>query len=51
VVFESYNPGAMARILEDLSAEGQITTGPEAVDREGRQLHGAMATIEPERRL
>jgi hypothetical protein len=44
-------PGAMAQILEDLSAEGQITTGPQAVDREGRQLHGARAIIEPERRL
>jgi hypothetical protein len=44
-------PGAMARILEDLSAEGQITTGPEAFDREGRQLHGARAIIEPEWRL
>jgi hypothetical protein len=43
-------PGAMARILEDLSAEGQIT-GPQAIDREGRQLHGARAIIEPECRL
>jgi hypothetical protein len=43
-------PGAMARILEDLSAEGQIT-GPQAIDREGRQLHGARAIIEPEWRL
>jgi len=40
-------PGAMARILEDLSAEGQIT-GPQSVDREGRQLHGARAIIGPE---
>ena len=43
-------PGAMARILEDLYAEGQII-GPQAVDREGRPLHGARAIIEPERRL
>ena len=43
-------PGAMARILEDLSAEGQIT-GPQVFDREGRQLHGARAIIEPECRL
>jgi hypothetical protein len=43
-------PGAMARILEDLSAEGQIT-GPQAVDREGRPLHGGRAIIEPEWRL
>jgi hypothetical protein len=43
-------PGAMAQILEDLYAEGQIT-GPEAFDREGRQLHGAGAIIEPEWRL
>jgi hypothetical protein len=43
-------PGAMARILEDLSAEGQIT-GAQAVDREGRQLHGARVIIEPEWRL
>jgi hypothetical protein len=43
-------PGAMARILEDLSAEGQIT-GAQAFDREGRQLHGARAIIEPEWRL
>ena len=44
-------PGALARILEDLSAEGKITREPEAFDREGRQLHGARAIIEPERRL
>src|SRR5215217_2121041 len=31
-------PGAMAQILEDLSAEGQITTGPQAFDREDKQL-------------
>jgi hypothetical protein len=43
-------PGAMARILEDVYAEGQIA-GPQAVDREGRQLHGARAIIEPEWRL
>jgi hypothetical protein len=43
-------PGAMAQILEDLSAEGQIT-GAQAVDREGRQLHGARAIIEPEWRV
>jgi hypothetical protein len=43
-------PGAMARILEDLSAEGQIT-GPQAFDREDKQLHGARAIIEPEWRL
>ena len=43
-------PGAMARILEDLYAEGQIT-GPQPADSEGRQLHGARAIIEPERRL
>jgi hypothetical protein len=43
-------PGAMARILEDLYAECQIV-GPQAVDREGRQLHGARAIIEPEWRL
>jgi hypothetical protein len=43
-------PGAMARILEDLYAEGQIT-GPQPADREGRQLHGGRAIIEPERRL
>jgi hypothetical protein len=43
-------PGAMARILEDLSAEGQIT-GPQVFDREGGQLHGARAIIEPECRL
>jgi hypothetical protein len=43
-------PGAMARILEDLSVEGQIT-GPQAFDREGRQLHGAKAIIEPEWRV
>jgi len=43
-------PGAMARILEELYAEDQIT-GPQAVDREGRQLHGARAIIEPEWRL
>jgi len=43
-------PGAMARILEELWAEGQIT-GPQSVDREGRQLHGARAIIEPEWRL
>jgi hypothetical protein len=43
-------PGAMARILEDLYAECQIA-GPQAVDREGRQLHGARAIIEPEWRL
>jgi len=43
-------PGAMARILEDLSAEGQIT-GPQTFDTEGRQLHGGRAIIEPEWRL
>src|SRR5215216_1696408 len=43
-------PGAMARILEELWAEGQIT-GPQSVDREGRQLHGGRAIIEPEWRL
>jgi hypothetical protein len=43
-------PGAMAQILEDLSAEGQIR-GPQAFDTEGRQLHGAWAIIEPEWRL
>jgi len=43
-------PGAMAQILEDLYAEGQIT-GPQVVDREGRQLHGAREIIEPEWRL
>jgi hypothetical protein len=43
-------PGAMARILEDLSAEGQIT-GPQSFDTEGRQLHGARPIIEPEWRL
>jgi hypothetical protein len=43
-------PGAMARILEDLSAEGQIT-GPQAIDREDKQLPGARAIIEPEWRL
>ena len=43
-------PGAMARILEELSAEGQIT-GAQAFDREGGQLHGARAIIEPEWRL
>jgi hypothetical protein len=43
-------PGAMTRILEDLYAEGQIT-GPQPVDREGRQLHGARVIIEPEWRL
>src|SRR5215210_3818754 len=37
-------PGAMARILEDLSAKGQIT-GPQAFDREDKQLHGARAII------
>jgi len=40
----------MARILEDLSAEGQIT-GAQAFDTEGRQLHGGRAIIEPEWRL
>jgi hypothetical protein len=43
------SPGAMARILEDLSAEGKITTGPEAFDREGRQptrCHGNHRTRE-----
>ena len=39
-------PGVLARILEELSAEGQIT-GPQAFDGEGRQLHGARAIIEP----
>jgi hypothetical protein len=43
-------PGAMARILEDLSAEGQIT-GPQPFDTEGRQLHRARPIIEPEWRL
>jgi hypothetical protein len=43
-------PGAMARILEDLSAEGQIT-GAQAFDGEDKQLHGARAIIEPEWRL
>ena len=43
-------PGAMARILEELSAEGQIT-GAQAFDREDKQLHGARAIIEPEWRL
>jgi hypothetical protein len=43
-------PGAMARILEDLSAEGQIT-GAQGFDGEGRQLHGARAIIEPEWRV
>jgi hypothetical protein len=43
-------PGAMARILEELFAEGQIT-GAQAFDREGGQLHGAKAIIEPEWRL
>jgi hypothetical protein len=43
-------PGAMARILEELSAEGQIT-GAQAFDGESRQLHGARAIIEPEWRL
>jgi hypothetical protein len=43
-------PGAMARILDDLSADGQIT-GPQAIDREDKQLHGGRAIIEPEWRL
>ena len=43
-------PGAMDRILEDLAVEGQIT-GPQTLDREDRQLHGARAIIEPEWRL
>jgi hypothetical protein len=43
-------PGAMDRILEELSAEGQIT-GAHVFDREGRQIHGARAIIEPEWRL
>jgi hypothetical protein len=43
-------PGAMAQILEDLSAEGQIT-GAQAFDTEDKQLPGARAIIEPERRL
>jgi hypothetical protein len=43
-------PGAMARILEELSAEGQIT-GPQAFDREDKQLPGTRAIIEPEWRL
>jgi hypothetical protein len=43
-------PGAMARILEELSAEGQIT-GAQALDTEDKQLHGARAIIEPEWRL
>jgi hypothetical protein len=43
-------PGAMARILEELSAEGQIT-GAQAFDGEDKQLHGGRAIIEPEWRL
>jgi hypothetical protein len=43
-------PGAMSQILEDLSAEGQIT-GAQAFDTEDKQLPGARAIIEPERRL
>ena len=43
-------PGAMAQILEDLWAEGQIT-GAQALDTEGRQLHGGRVIIEPEWRL
>ena len=43
-------PGAMARILEDLSAQGLIT-GAQAFDGEDKQLPGARAIIEPEWRL
>src|SRR5215217_4599005 len=44
------SPGAMAQMLEDLSAEGLIT-GAQAIDREDKQLHGGRAIIEPEWRL